>query len=111
MAYDEELADRIRGLIHSEAGVAERRMFGGLAFMVSGNMAVAVSTEGGIMVRVDPAQADALIESRDARVAEMRGRPMRGWLRVAPERLNSDQDLARWVDLGVAFARSMPPKI
>ena len=85
-------------------------MFGGLAFLVSGNMAVAASGQGGVMVRVDPAESDELVESGDAELAVMRGRPMGGWLRVAPERLRTREELTRWVDLGVRYARSLPPK-
>jgi TfoX/Sxy family transcriptional regulator of competence genes len=110
VAYDEELADRIRELIGAEADLVERRMFGGLAFLVGGNMAVAASAEGGIMVRVDPAHSDTLIESGRARRVQMRGRSMRGWLRVPPEGLRSERDLAGWVGRGLAYARSLPLK-
>ena len=110
VAYDEELADRIRELIGAEADLVERRMFGGLAFLVGGNMAVAVSAEGGIMVRVDPAHADTLIESGGARRVQMRGRSMRGWLRVPPEGLRTERDLAQWVGRGLAYARTLPHK-
>lgn len=105
MAYDEELAARLRGLV-AEAGreVTERKMFGGLAFMVAGSMAVVVSGQGGIMVRVDPAQADELVAATPATPMEMRGRPMTGWVRVAPEHLGSDEVLERWTRLGTARA-------
>ena len=106
MAYDEELAGRIRDLIPKEPRLTEKKMFGGLAFLVGGNMAVAASGQGGLLVRVDPAQSDALVAASSARPMEMRGREMAGWLRVDP----SDDELAAWVDRGVSFARSLPPK-
>ena len=107
MAYDEELAERMRELVAGERGVTEQKMFGGLAFLVGGNMAVAASGQGGLLVRVDPAESDALIASSSARPMEMRGREMAGWLRVDPA---DDDELAVWVDRGVSFARSLPPK-
>jgi TfoX/Sxy family transcriptional regulator of competence genes len=110
MAYDEALAERIRDLLDGERGVAEKKMFGGLAFLIGGNMAVAASGQGGILVRVDPEQSDALIDTSHAEVAVMRGRPMMGWLRVAPEHLRTKPQLAKWVRLGTAFARSLPAK-
>lgn len=110
VAYDKELADRIRELIGTEADLVEKPMFGGLAFLVGGNMAVAAGAEGGIMVRVDPAEAQTLTASLGVRSVGMRGRPMRGWVRVAPEGLCSERALAAWVDRGVAYARSLPRK-
>lgn len=110
MAYDEELAARLRDLLDEEAGLTEQKMFGGLAFLVGGNMAVVASGQGGLMVRVDPARADELVASTPARLMEMRGRPMRGWLRVGTEHLRTKRDLARWVALGTTYARSLPPK-
>ncbi|MBO0827843.1 MAG: TfoX/Sxy family protein [Streptosporangiales bacterium] len=110
MAYDEDLADRIRELVGAEPNLTEMRMFGGLAFLVGGNMAVAADGKGGVMVRVDPADSDELVESGDAEPFVMRGRPMRGWLHVATEHLRTRKQLARWVDLGVGYARSLPPK-
>jgi TfoX/Sxy family transcriptional regulator of competence genes len=110
MAYDEQLADRIRELVGSEADLTERKMFGGLAFLIGGNMAVAASGQGGVLVRVDPAQSDALVETTNARLMEMRGRPMQGWLRVSPEDLRTKRQLARWVELGMSYARSLPTK-
>ena len=106
MAYDEDLAERIRELILGEPGLTEQKMFGGLAFLVGGNMAVAASGQGGLLVRVDPDESEALVASSDARPMEMRGREMPGWLRVDPP----DDELAAWVERGVAFARSLPPK-
>ncbi len=110
MAYDEDLADRLRELIGAEPDVTEMKMFGGLGFMVGGNMAIAASGEGGILVRVDPAQSDSLVASTDAYPAVMRGRPMQGWLRVATGHLGTQPQLAEWVKLGVSYARSLPAK-
>jgi hypothetical protein len=110
VAYDEELAARIRELVVGESNLTEQKMFGGLAFLIGGNMAVAASGQGGILVRVDPAQSDALVATTNARVMEMRGRSMRGWLRVGPEDLRGKRQLARWVELGTTYARSLPAK-
>jgi TfoX/Sxy family transcriptional regulator of competence genes len=110
MAYDEDLADRIRQLIEGEPNLSEKKMFGGLAFLIGGNMAVAASGQGGILVRVDPAASDKLVATTSARPMEMRGREMQGWLRVAPEHLRTKRQLARWVELGTAYARSLPAK-
>lgn len=110
MAYDEQLAARIRTLVTDEPGLTEQRMFGGLAFLVGGNMAVAASGQGGALVRVDPAESDALVAETPAELMEMRGRGMTGWLRVAPEHLEADDALAEWVARGTAYARSLPPK-
>ena len=110
MAYDEALANRIRELVGSESSVTERKMFGGLAFLIGGNMAIAASGQGGVMVRVDPAKMDRLLATTAARPFEMRGRPMRGWLRIAPERIHTKRQLSRWVELGTSYARSLPAK-
>lgn len=110
VAYDEDLANRIRELVLSEPGVTEQRMFGGLAFLVDGNMSVSASGQGGLLLRVDPAQTDELLGKPQAEPFEMRGRVMQGWLRVAPEGLRTKRDLKRWVDRGVAYARSLPAK-
>lgn len=110
MAYDEDLADRIRELIGDDPSVTEKKMFGGLAFLVGGNMAVAASGQGGALVRVDPAESDALVARTNARPMEMRGRAMQGWLRVDLEDLRTKRQLARWVTLGTTYARSLPPK-
>ena len=110
MAYDEELADRIRGLVSGEAGLTEKKMFGGLGFMVGGNMAVAASGQGGLLVRVDPEESSALVESTSAYNMVMRGRPMEGWLRVDAADVASEPALAEWVGRGVAYARSLPAK-
>ena len=110
MAYDEVLAGRIRDLVSSEAGLAEKKMFGGLAFLVGGNMAVAASGQGGLLVRVDPAESDRLVAETNARPMEMRGREMAGWLRVDSDDVRAPEALQTWVDLGVAYARSLPAK-
>jgi len=110
MAYDEALAERIRELLGGEAGVTEQKMFGGLAFLIGGNMAVAASGQGGALVRVDPERSDAIVASSNARLMEMRGREMAGWLRVASEDLRTKRQLAKWVTLGAAYARSLPTK-
>jgi TfoX/Sxy family transcriptional regulator of competence genes len=110
MAYDEQLADRIRELVGSEADLTEQQMFGGLAFLIGGNMAVAASGQGGVLVRVDPAQSDALVAATSARPMEMRGRQMQGWLRVGPDEVRTRRQLARWVELGTSYARSLPAK-
>jgi TfoX/Sxy family transcriptional regulator of competence genes len=110
MAYDEELADRIRELIGEESDVTEQRMFGGLAFLIGGNMAVAASGQGGALVRVDPAESDTLVATTTARPMEMRGRAMRGWLRIDADDLRTKRQLSKWVNLGTAYARSLPPK-
>ena len=110
MAYDESLADRIRELVAGESDLTEQKMFGGLAFLIGGNMAVAASGQGGVLVRVDPAESDALVATTSARLMEMRGRQMPGWLRVGPEDLRTEGQLARWVELGTSYARSLPAK-
>jgi TfoX/Sxy family transcriptional regulator of competence genes len=110
MAYDEDLANRIRELIATEKGVTEKKMFGGLAFLIGGNIAVAASGQGGALVRVDPEKSDELVARSNAEVMVMRGRSMAGWLRVDSADLRSDSELARWVALGADFARSLPPK-
>jgi TfoX/Sxy family transcriptional regulator of competence genes len=110
MAYDEDLANRIRELIAGEPGVTEKQMFGGLAFLVGGNMSVAASGQGGLMVRVDPEDTAALVARPHARPFEMRGREMRGWLRVDAEGVRTKRQLEPWVKRGVAYARSLPPK-
>lgn len=109
MAYDVELADRIRDLLSEVDGVREQRMFGGLAFLVNGNMAVSASGQGDLLLHFDPADATDLIADPHVRRAEMRGRIMDGWLRVDAEALTSDDDLRGWVDHGVAYAQSLPP--
>jgi TfoX/Sxy family transcriptional regulator of competence genes len=108
VAYDEELADRIRDLVGSDSDLTETKMFGGLAFLVGGNMAVAASGQGGLLVRVDPAESDTLVATTNARLMEMRGRRMQGWLRVDSEDVRTKRQLTKWVELGTSYARSLP---
>ena len=110
MAYDERLAERIRDLVVGEDGITEKKMFGGLAFLLGGNMAVAASGQGGLLVRVDPAESDELIETTPAEPMEMRGRSMAGWLRLESSEVEADGELSRWVTREVSFARSLPAK-
>jgi hypothetical protein len=112
MAYDPGLADRVRELVAREENVDEKRMFGGLAFLVNGNMSVAASSQGGLMVRVDPAVSEALVDDERVRPVVMRGRELRGWLRVEAHADEPDDAgwLAQWVGRGVAYARSLPAK-
>lgn len=110
MAYDEDLAYRIRELVDAEHGIQEKTMFGGLAFLVGGNMAIAASGQGGVLVRVDPEKSDHLVDTTKAEIAVMQGRPMTGWLRVASTEVSTKRKLERWVRLGVGYARSLPPK-
>jgi TfoX/Sxy family transcriptional regulator of competence genes len=110
MAYDEQLAERIRELVSGEPGVTEQKMFGGLAFLVGGNMAIAASGQGGALVHVDPEESDRLLAATGAHPFVMRGRAMKGWLRVDDEYLSTKRQLAKWVELGTAYARSLPAK-
>jgi hypothetical protein len=110
MAYDEELAHRIRTELGARPDLTETKMFGGLAFLIGGNMAVAASGQGGILVRVDPAESDELVATTPAELMEMRGRQMAGWLRLDAPDVSGDADLAAWVERGAAYAGSLPPK-
>jgi TfoX/Sxy family transcriptional regulator of competence genes len=110
MAFDEELAERIRVLLGTEPALTEKRMFGGLAFLINGHMSVAASGQGGLLVRVDPDESDALIAGSSAEPMVMRDRPMTGWLRVPEAGVRAESELERWVRIGVAYARSLPPK-
>jgi TfoX/Sxy family transcriptional regulator of competence genes len=110
VAYDEALAERVRELLAAEAGLTEKTMFGGLAFLIDGNMAVGASGQGGLLVRVDPAGSAELVGTGGARFMEMRGREMPGWLRVDADAVQTREQLATWVGRGVSFARSLPPK-
>ena len=110
MAYDEETANRIRELVQREDGLSEMRMFGGLAFLINGNMAVAASGKGGLLLRCDPADTDTLIAADGAARFEMRGKEMDGWLRIDAPAIEKDAGLRRWVNVGVGYARSLPPK-
>ena len=109
MAFDEGLAERIRGLLDARSDVDERKMFGGIAFLVAGNMACGVMRDD-LMVRMEPEAAAALESEPGARRFDMDGRPMKGWLLVAPEATADDGDLERWVRRGETFAASLPPK-
>ena len=110
MAYDEELADRIRAEVEGEPNLSEQKMFGGLAFLVGGHMAVAASGQGGLMLRCDPDETETLLAEPGAQEFEMRGKAMRGWLRVDAAAVADDDALATWVARGTAYARSLPPK-
>lgn len=110
MAYDEELADRIREVVQGEPDLTEKAMFGGLAFLVGGNMAVSASGQGGMLLRCDPAQTEDLVTHQHVQRFEMRGREMDGWLRVDPAAVDTEADLRQWVSRGVTYARSLPPK-
>jgi len=110
MAYDEQLAARIRELLGTDRSVQEKKMFGGLAFLVGGNMAIAASGQGGAMVRVDPAESDKLVARQGVEMVVMRGRAMPGWLRVEATQLRTPAQLAEWVKRGTAYAGSLPAK-
>ena len=110
MAYDEDLANRIRELMSGEK-VVEKKMFGGLAFLIGGNMSVAASGQGGLLVRHDPAETNKFLQEAGAAEFEMGGRgPMKGWMRVDADAVKDKKSLARWVKRGVEYARSLPPK-
>ncbi len=110
VAYDEDLANRIREIVQDEPGLTEKRMFGGLAFMVNGNMAVSASGQGGLLLRVDPADTATLVQRPEAGRFEMRGREMDGWLRIDPAGVATKRQLKSWVSRGVSYARSLPAK-
>jgi hypothetical protein len=110
VAYDEDLANRIRELIADQEGVSEKKMFGGLAFLIHGHMSVSASGRGGLLLRCDPDETESLIADPHAARFEMRGREMDGWLRIEPEGVRTKRALERWVRRGVAYARSLPPK-
>lgn len=108
MAHDEHLANRIRALLEGEAGLTEKKMFGGLAFLIGGNMAVAASGQGGLLVRADPETSDGLLAAAGVPPMEMRGRQMQGWLCVDDEVVRAERQLEKWVRLGVGYARTLP---
>jgi len=110
MAYDRELAARLRAQLDGEPGLTEQAMFGGLAFLIHGNMAVAAASQGGLLLRCAPKQTDELCEDPAAEPFVMRNRPMTGWLRIDPSGLGADTDLMRWAEVGLGHARSLPPK-
>ena len=109
MAYDEALADRVREKLSENPEISERKMFGGIAFMLSGNMAVGVSKDD-LMVRIDPDDQDEALAEPGVRVFDMTGRSMKGWILVAPEAIDEDSGLQRWIETGLDFAGSLPPK-
>ena len=110
MAYDEDLANRIRELLGAEKGVEEKRMFGGLAFLINGNMSVAASGRGGLMVRVPPEETEKLLARDHVEPMVMAGRETRGWLRVSAQGVRTKRQLEPWVRRGVEYARSLTPK-
>ncbi len=110
MAYDEDLAQRIRELVATEDAVTEMKMFGGLAFLIGGHMAAAAGSHGDLLLRVDPAVGKQLAADSEAEAMQMGGRTMTGWLHVPAAAFVSDEDLERWVDYGVSYARALPPK-
>ena len=110
MAYDEHLAARIRTLLEGAANLTEKKMFGGLAFLIGGNMAVAASGQGGLLVRADPETSETLLTSKGVQPMEMRGRQMQGWLRVDDDAVRTKRQLERWVRIGVGYAGTLPSK-
>jgi TfoX/Sxy family transcriptional regulator of competence genes len=110
VAYDEDLANRIRELLAGEPGVTEKKMFGGLAFLIGGNMAVSASGQGGLLVRCAPEETDKLVAKPHAARFEMRGREMDGWLRVDDKGVKTKRQLDPWVKTGASYARSLPAK-
>jgi TfoX/Sxy family transcriptional regulator of competence genes len=110
MAYDEDLANRLREVLGVTPGLSEKAMFGGLAFLVNGHMAVAASSKGGLLLRCEPADTERLLKPPHVGRFEMRGKEMDGWLRVDAAAISTKRDLTRWVGKGVAYAASLPPK-
>jgi TfoX/Sxy family transcriptional regulator of competence genes len=110
MAYDEALAERIRQRLGDHPGVTEKKMFGGLAFLIDGNMSVAASGQGGLMIRCAPQDTDSFLEEPGAEPLVMRGRAMDGWLRVSEDAVSGEAELSRWVDRGASYARTLPAK-
>ena len=110
MPHDEDLAERLRELLAGEPDLSEMKTFGGIGFLIGGHMAVAASGQGGLMVRVDPAESEKLVLTTDAYPMVMRGKPMKGWLRLDSEHVTGKRELAKWVKTGTTFARSLPAK-
>jgi TfoX/Sxy family transcriptional regulator of competence genes len=110
MAYDEDLANRLRELLADHEGVTEKKMFGGLAFLLHGHMSVSASGQGGLLARVDPAETEAMLKKPHVSLMAMRGRTMDGWLRVAPEGVKTKRQLEPWVKRSVGFVETLPPK-
>src|SRR4051812_37846092 len=110
MAYDEDLAKRLRELLADEDAITEKKMFGGLAFLLHGNMSVSASGQGGLLARIDPAETEALLAREHVSPMEMRGRTMDGWVRVAPEGVRTKRQLAPWVKRSLSYVKALPPK-
>ena len=110
MAYDEDLANRLRELLQDERGLTEKKMFGGLAFLINGNMSVAASGQGGLLLRVDPDDTEKLASRNGTRRFEMRGREMVGWLRVEESAVRTKRDLESWARIGVSYAKTLSKK-
>lgn len=110
VAYDQKLAQRIRDLLSSTPGITERRMFGGLAFLITGNMAVTASGEGGLLLRADPAEVPELCKEPGVEQAVMKGRVMTGWIRVPTDQVTNKLELSEWVDLAIKHTRTIPAK-
>ena len=110
MPYDTDLADRLREMLSGQSDITEKRMFGGVAFMQAGHMVVGASSKGGLLLRVDPAQTESLMADPQAEPFEMRGRSMSGWLRIDIDGSATDSELSRWIDHGLAYVRTLPPK-
>jgi TfoX/Sxy family transcriptional regulator of competence genes len=110
MAYDEDLANRLRELLAGEDGITEKKMFGGLAFLLHGHMSVSASGQGGLLARIDPSETDAMLKKEHVSLMEMRGRTMDGWLRVAPEGLKTKRQLESWVKRSLGYVKTLPPK-
>ena len=110
MPYDEDLANRLRELLADEDNITERKMFGGLVFMLNGHMSVAASGKGGLLARIDPSETDAVLKRDHVERMEMGGRSMDGWMRVAPEGVRTKRQLEPWVKRSVKFVKTLPPK-
>ena len=110
MAYDEDLANRLRELLAGEDGITEKKMFGGLAFLLHGHMSVSASGQGGLLARIDPSETDAMLKKEHVSLMEMRGRTMDGWVRVAPEGLKTKRQLESWVKRSLGYVKTLPPK-
>ena len=110
MAYDEDLVHRLRELLADEEAITEKKMFGGVAFLLHGNMSVSASRNGGLLVRLDPAESDAALARPHTALMEMGGRTMDGWVTVAPEGLRTKRELSVWVSRSIRFAKTLPRK-
>jgi TfoX/Sxy family transcriptional regulator of competence genes len=110
MAYDEDLANRLRELLSADEAVTEKKMFGGLAFLVGGHMSVAASRNGGLLARIDPADTDTCLARPHVELMTMGGRTMDGWITVSPDELKTKRELASWVKRSLTFVRTLPAK-